>query len=816
MSLKSKHALQIVAGGQPAAIIMISSNADEQTRNSAIKLAAYVKKSTAAELTIWTEDAAAAHCQSLAGKVQIYIGAEGLPAGEPDPLEGMDGDGFVIHQDGERRRLTIAGPTSWGTEFGVNEFLERYAGVRWLAPGEDWEDVPEQKELSVPLNDQVRQEPAFFSREFDVHTSNSPEREAWTRNNRMHGRVEFKHHLFNLFPPGKYKFTHPQYYPSGADLNDIHGWQPCFSAPGIVEEAVANIIAYFDAHPEATSYSLGMNDGRNFCEADPRHPNYPNQDNSIGYPHMSDIYYDWVRQVSEGVFAKHPDKFLGTLSYLNLYDPPANVKLDPRVIVFVTDERLSWGDSELRDAGHALTSRWLQAAPGTAFYEYSFGTPYLLPRAHFNLMAESYKYAKAAGVAAHYAELTPNFGEGPRPWLSTRLQWNPDQDVELLLKDWYERAVGVDAAADLAAYYELWRDFWENRIFRTRWYSEWAYSNPRINYMNFLDDSYLEAVTSADIAQSRILLEAVVNKAATAKQKKRAADLLRAFEYYEASVLSYPEEKIVPHPVNETEAGTLVQSVVLKMKYAEKRRALVEQFAGDIVLRHNFSPYYGYGQTLGGYGRIWTGMTSGELDAIVSWLEQEGSGGAVHSLLQQLADDGAVFAIQNSVRLALSLSQAKENMSHESAEAIPEGADLWDFWLADGIAMHRSDEAARRGSYSVVAKGVKQGGMYQSLAAQPGVYGMYAAYYTPPGQSGKGTIRLQFELYDSQGNEIEVIKPYLGEKHAAQTAGRWSNIHWAGELSEGVESVTVKIILEKFEDEQEIHLDDAAFYQLDR
>ena len=39
-------------------------------------------------------------------------------------------------------QVIIAGPTPYGTEFGVYEFLERYVGVRWLMPGPDGEDVP--------------------------------------------------------------------------------------------------------------------------------------------------------------------------------------------------------------------------------------------------------------------------------------------------------------------------------------------------------------------------------------------------------------------------------------------------------------------------------------------------------------------------------------------------------------------------------------------------------------------------------------------------------------------------------------------------
>ncbi|MBP1996898.1 DUF4838 domain-containing protein [Paenibacillus eucommiae] len=811
--------LRIVDNGQPVAAIRVSLNADNQTQNAAAKLAAYIKRSTGAELPILLDDPAFDQTQPSNCEVEIYVGAEGLPAGrgQANLLDGMDGDGFVIQQNAAR--ITIAGPTSWGTEFGVDEFLERYVGVRWLAPGEDWEDVPHQTDLSLPAYDLIRQEPAFISREFDAHATNTPEREAWARNNRMHGRVEFKHNLFNLFPPSEYKDTHPQFFREGAYLDGHSGWQPCFTAEGIVQEAVKNINAYFDANPEATSYSLGSNDGTadgsGYCEDHPNHPHYPDKVNSVGFTDMSNIYYNWVNEVSKGVFAKHPDKYLGLLAYVEVYDPPTHVTLDPRVIVYITDDRLTWGDPDLKAAGHELTERWAEAAQGLAYYEYLWGTPYMVPRAYFNIMAENYKYAKKAGVTTNYAEMVPNFGEGPKPWLSTRLQWNPEQDVETLINEWYERAVGADAAADLAAYYEIWRDFWENRMFQTRWYTDWAQSDPRIPYLNFLDDSYLEAVTQVDMAQSRCLLESVVAKAVTAKQKKRAEALLRSFEYYEASVLSHTVEKTaVPQPTDETAALTLVQIVMEKIRLAEKRRDLIEDFADDPFLQQAFSPYSVDSKTLGGYTRVWSGMTKAEMDAIVAWLEQGDSTGTVHLFLQNLSMNDPVEAVRSYANILLRSadSEARKlmnaNPSFELAGATADRADSWNLRLYDGLEMQRTDAFKRTGTHCIKAKGIKSGGLTQMVQVQPGVHVMSLAYYSPKSSTGKGTIRLQIDFWDAQNKHIGTVRPYLETKRVSDTTGEWVGIYWAGEFPEGIDKVEMNALLENFNTDQEVYIDD--------
>ncbi len=810
--------LKIVDKGQPVTTIMIPLNADSRTQQAATKLSEYIKKSTGAELPIYIDDPVAGNNPPSNGEVQLYIGADGLLSEniQDELFRDLDSDGFVIYQ--YEKRITIAGPTSWGTEYGVDEFLERYVGVSWLAPGEDWEYVPQLSELSVPANDFVKQSPAFFSREFDTHATNVQAREKWAQNNRMHGRVEFKHNLFSLFPPSKYKNTNPEFYPKGANLDLIGGWQPNFSIQATIDEAIKNINAYFDANPNATSYSLGVNDGMangsGYCEDDPNNPNYPNKKNSLGLTDMSNIYYNWVNEVSKGVFAAHPDKYLGLLAYSEVYDPPTNVILDPRVIVYVTDERLSWGDSVRKAAGQDLTQRWKKAAPGVAFYEYLWGTPYMVPRTYYNIMEDNYKYAKDVGVVAQYAEMVPNFGEGPKPWISTKLQWNPEQDANVLANEWYVNAVGAEAAEDLAAYYAIWTDFWENKIFQTNWYKKWSQSSTRANYMNFLDDSYLDAVTDANIAKSRSLLESVVRKASTTQQKKRAEALLRAFEYYEASALSHSPESDIEQPTERDSAISLVNSVVTKIRYAEKRKDLITAFKDDPFLQQAYSPFYVDNKTLGGYTRVWSGMTNGERKAIVAWLKQEIKDGAVHLLLEDLYNNDPVAAVRSNAYILLRSSDdsakilVNENPSFEYEGATSDKAESWNLWLYNGLEMSRTDQVKKTGNSSIKVKGIKFGGILQSVSAQPGVHEMYFSYYSPAGSTGKGTIRLQLDMFNAQGAWIGTVRPYLETKTVADTAGEWVDIYWAGDFPEGTVRVEADVLLEGFDQEQEVYIDD--------
>jgi hypothetical protein len=95
----------------------------------------------------------------------------------------------------------------------------------------------------------------------------------------------------------------------------------------------------------------------------------------------------------------------------------------------------------------------------------------------------------------------------------------------------------------------------------------------------FNEPYYLnDMVSHDDMAQSRILLESVVSKAVSAKQKARAQYLLDAFKYYECSVHSYLA--IVNGLM---EAG---KDIIYYQEMNKNRYVLIENFRNNPVLNH--------------------------------------------------------------------------------------------------------------------------------------------------------------------------------------------------------------------------------------
>ncbi|MGI6082090.1 MAG: DUF4838 domain-containing protein [Limnochordia bacterium] len=761
--------LSVVDDGKARAVIVICPDADVQTQKAARVLVEYVRKSTGAQLPLIYGDR-----QEADGRIRIYVGESALEV-QPDvtdELAALDEQGFVIRCQGDR--IIIVGPSVWGTLHGVYDFLERYVGVRWLLPGPDGEDVPQLSSVVVPWGD-IKDEPAFAYRTISP-IRGSPDgsgatqwHNEWAQRNRLQGgyndRIRFHHNLHSVFPPEKYGKTNCEFYPKcnppGPDQKT--GWQPCFTAPGSVETAVAEITAYFAQRPEETFFSLGVNDSRGHCEADPSHPDYPGKTNSIGMVHVSDIYYAWVNEVVTGVLEVYPDKWFGLLAYYEVMDPPS-FPLHPRVIPFITKDRLSWIDDEIREAGYRQMEAWNEVAAQVAWYDYMYGgNLYVVPRIFSHVMAENFRYAKANNVVGTYTEMYHTVVDGPKPWLSARLQWNPDQDVDQLLDEWYVRAVGPEAAADLAAFYDLWEHFWTVRIKESPWFD----SAKGRTYMPFNDQGYVHMVTDEDIKESKRLLASVVAKAQTPQQKARAALIQESFEYCEASVLSYPRQ--IQAPEDEAAALALLNGVgdILqeRVEAATRRHALVASYGSNPLLRFFLPDRIGH----------WSGWPTEEFYHLARYMqEREPDGGPVTKQVEEWARLPRPRQRRAFAELLLHVHDGESSSTKASSfEDATETGRVWHKWIVSSGNIRRVEGTAYTGQASFLIEGMMRGGPHQTLDIQPGLVAVAARYFAPAGTE-EGTIQLIFHLKNEQGANLTTYQ--TGRVPLASSAGAWSSL----------------------------------------
>ncbi len=751
----SAATLTIVENGQPRAAIVLQPDASEQLTEAASEMQALILRASGAELPL-AEDAPE-------GGVAIHIGhtaavdALGIDLGE------LDGDGFVIEFP-DARTIVILGPTEWGTEFGVYEFLERYLGVRWLMPGESGTYVPQTRTISVP-DEPVRDEPAFFSRKY--FGLRLPGQQLWARRNRLHSRIEFHHNLNKLFPFSDEE-EHPEFYPiqngeryfPPADYYYAR-WQPCFTAPGIVDVAVERINAHFDEHPEEESYSLGVIDSGGHCQCDNCRALDPGRKNMINRDHLTDRFITWANAVVEGVLAKHPDKWFGFLAYSEIFEPPDRVQMHPRLIPYMTYDRMQWIDPEPRAAAEELTKRWAEAAGTVGWYDYIYGAAYLVPRVYPHVMGEYYSFAHDNGVRGLTAEAYPNFGEGPKLYVSLRLQWDPTQDVDALLDEWCTLAVGAEAAPSVRSYYDHWEDFWTRRILDSNWYARGR------QYLPFNSPTYLEDVTAEEIAQSREWLQAAIANAGTEDEQARAKLLMRAFEYYEASALAYPRTGPTPELATEDDALGFLAGVQMRSEMAEKRRQLAKvEFAGDPFLHHcmDIDRYPAIS------GIDWAAQ---DLWSLFDWAAR--SEAIKDALTALTAEDMPLGLRLHAQTILATLDPQGEPLNTNWSFEEGEGAQAaeYSYWLQDGVGkLTRSEQAAHEGDFGIIAEGVQYGGPHQSVPFEPGRYCLVVSLYLPEGQPDGGFVDLSVRAINAQNGNLSAG----GTASITPTPGQWHTI----------------------------------------
>ncbi|WP_084469824.1 DUF4838 domain-containing protein [Jiangella gansuensis] len=803
--------LSVVDDGSPAAVIVVPPTPAALVTQAANELRKYISAASGATLPILTEADLAASGTQYDGQTRIYVGLVGSLSDPaiPNDLLNIDADGYIIRTWGNS--VTLMGPSPYGTRFAASAFLERFLNVRWLMPTPVGEDVPIMATINMPATN-ITAVPSFTSRQFsgvDVGPSASDKR-TWMTRNRAHGRVAFHHNLHNMFPPSVYAATHPEYYPiingvryiPPADATTGYrrtGWQPSFSEPGTIDVAATYLINFFVANPGISSVSLGVNDDGGFSETDPVDSGGPN---SVGLPGKSETYYAWVNAVvAQVVAAGHSDKTFGLLAYKNVSDPPT-FTLDSRVHPFLTRDRYGWVDSTLGLQDKALLDSWTTKASQLGWYDYNYGVPYVAPRIYTATMAETMGHGATHGVTALYSEMYPNWGEGPKPWILTKLAWDSTLDETSLTQEWCDRAVGPLAGDDLAAYYSAWENYWTTVVPS----SEWFASGRGSTYFPLNDPSYLAVVPTTLIDTTDTLMAAVQTKSssATPKQQQRAATLAQMHSFYRSCVLSYPRP--TPVPATATEATAVLDGLAEACAADETRKQLRTAFATDPLLYQLSQP------------ADWAPLHPDQLWGIVSYCQaHEPEGGAIRDRLTTDSTSAPNAEVRNFSALALQLTagSATQRLANSSYETVTSGGVAnWSLWVKTTGTLTRTTSHAHTGAAALKVGQLARGGPVQVVPAQAGLLVTRLNLQAPAG-IWRGTVTFSLNLQDASGIQIGTLNnpPFnVAPDPDWQTLDAIFIVP-ATAGGKTVAKAQVMAILNGFEADPDLYIDDFIAYQ---
>ena len=448
--------------------IVVAANAPESEQYAATELRDWIKEVSGVELPI----------TGLSGGVQgkrLVVGynpvVEELVPGSQRP--GDRDDSFTWENRGGD--ILFWGGSKRGTLYSVYSFLEDELGCRWysskvsVAPKRDsWKfrKLYNHEEPGIIIRDNcvldVRSNPTFSAR----MRNNFVKLPGLGPGGTIPGTAEGYwgvHAMGSFISPAGYYDSHPEYF-SLKDGKRLDGYsQLCLSNPEVLKICIEKVKEVMRNNPDYLIYSMEQNDNQLFCECD--------ECKALAeqYGGQSGVMIWFVNQVADAVKEEFPDKFIGTFAYQYTRHAPKNIVPRDNVVVrlcsieccmFHGYDECEQNQSFLKDLRD-----WSAIAPHLYIWDYVTDfAQYSLPVANWKTIQphiQDFRDNHAIGILEEgdYQTVSCELRE-LRSWLLSKLMWNPDADMEALIKDFTDGYYGA-AGKYVREYLDL-----EERILR--------------------------------------------------------------------------------------------------------------------------------------------------------------------------------------------------------------------------------------------------------------------------------------------------------------------------------------------------------------
>lgn len=368
------------------------------------------------------------------------------------------GGAFTIHRERTRVFIRSGEPAGWLNALYTIE--KEMLGARYYWAGDLGLEFVKPSITHFP-NRPWRETPAFAQRKF--HPVNLD----FARRNRLNQIYSFNHNLAKVFSEEVFATT-PEVFsevngrrkvPRGSCGTDP---QPDLTHPEAIEVAAQAAISHFADNPNSKSFSLSINDNVLFDTTERTEAAVSPLRYFRTRPNYTDLVFGFMNQVAKRVFEEGgawqtptgEDRYLTALSYY-WAEPAPTITIHPRVMPVLTSDRAQWHDPDYRTQDKALIQAWAASgAERVATWDYYFGAPLLYPRQFNQWIVESIRHLSDEGIDVFYSQLPSFWGlDGAKAWFAAELLWNPEQDANALLDEYYDNFFGP-ASAPIRAFYE--------------------------------------------------------------------------------------------------------------------------------------------------------------------------------------------------------------------------------------------------------------------------------------------------------------------------------------------------------------------------
>lgn len=457
--------LVVAAGGRAQALVVVSPGAGSHEKRAAEDLAKYIGLMCGARPKI--ADSQNDIHAAMAGKAPVLVlGQEAIKAQPklPDAVAAvlkrnphLRTDGIVLKREGNR--VYLAGNNDLSHYFAVAELLRRW-GCRWYMPTEFGECIPEARDLKVGELDHVYSSPFEIRSYWISWLGDGSGAAEFQMRNMMTGRSHMPPtgHALGKYTKGLGKGT--------------------FSFPITAPQTARHVARQVEkTYADGGAFSLGMEDGS--YDSD-----YP-RDRELMKLQWDKYFMRWsvtdpmlelYNNVARILQQKHPQSRgkIGFLAYANMTIPPvremtaerslycelAPIDVDP---IHGMDDPQSPPRRQYRQ----MMYKWAKIMQGRlCIYDYDQGMLVWrdVPNPSHQAFRQDVRHYRRAGILGVNTEsrnaIATTF---LNLHLRARLLWNPDEDVDALLAEFYPKFYGP-AAGPMSRYFNAIYRAWQETI----------------------------------------------------------------------------------------------------------------------------------------------------------------------------------------------------------------------------------------------------------------------------------------------------------------------------------------------------------------